>query len=41
MKLLEEKAHLDPIYVSFHADQHNRMNSVLNILYSGKKKKLK
>lgn len=29
MKLLEEKTHLDPIYISFHADQHNRMNSVL------------
>lgn len=29
MKLLEEKTHLDLIYISFHADQHNRMNSVL------------
>lgn len=29
MKLLEKKTHLDLIYISFHADQHNRMNSVL------------
>lgn len=29
MKLLEEKTHLDPIYISFQADQHNKMNSVL------------
>lgn len=43
MKLLEEKTHLDLIYISFHADQHSRMNSVLQYssFWEGKKIKMK
>lgn len=43
MKLLEEKTHLDLIYISFHADQHSRMNSVLQYssFREGKKIKMK